>query len=82
MTQHSAVQEAEYSEQFHSMQEAAGVLTNLDLVEACVNAETINFELFKEVASMHAEAAQLQETLSQLERQAGKLRSVIHSALM
>lgn len=70
------LQETEYAEQFRSMLQAAGVATNLDLVEACVSAETVNFELFKEVASMHAEAAQLQETVSQLERQAGKFRSV------
>ena len=39
------VQKAEYREQFESMQQAAGVSSILDLVQACVNAETVNFEL-------------------------------------
>ena len=41
------VQEVQLQEQCESMQQAAGVSSNLDLVEACVSADTINFELFK-----------------------------------
>ena len=69
------MQEAEYKEQFESMQQAAGVSTNLDLVEACVGAESVNFELFKEVARLNQEAAEQQKAVSLLEQQAGKLRS-------
>ena len=41
------VQEAEFQEHFESMQQAADVSSNLDQVEACVSADTVNFELFK-----------------------------------
>ena len=69
------IQETEYKEQFESMQQAAGVSSNLDLVEACVTAETTNFELFKEVARLNQEAAEQQKAVSLLEHRAGKLRS-------
>ena len=46
------MQETEYREQFESMQQAAGVSSILDLVQACVNAETVNFELLIYVARL------------------------------
>lgn len=62
------------------MQQAVGAPSNLDLVDACVNAETVNFELFKEVARLNQEAAWIQQLVSQQQQQANKMRSVCHNS--
>ena len=56
------------------MQQAAGVSSNLDLVDACVNAETVNFDLFKEVARLNQEAARMQQLVSQQQLQSNNMR--------
>ena len=69
------MQEAEAEEQFEHMQQAAGRSSKAQLVDAYVTAEAANFELFNQVAGIHAQAAELQDLIVQQQVNIGRLRS-------
>ena len=68
------LQERECEEQFHSMLQAGGLVSPAQLVDTYVTAEASNFELFNEVASINAQAAQLQQLIGQQQLLIGRLR--------
>ncbi len=70
----AGMQESECEEQFGRMQQAAGMSSAAQLVDAYVMAEAANFELFNQVAGINAETAQLQELIVQQQVLIGRLR--------
>ena len=56
------------------MQQAAGMSSVSELVEAYVAAEAANFELFNQVAGINAQAAELQDHIVQQQVMIGRLR--------
>lgn len=56
------------------MQQAAGMSSRAQLVEAYVTAEAANFELFNQVAAINAQAAELQDVIVQQQVTIGRLR--------
>ena len=72
---HLWIQEAEAEEHFEQMQQASGMGSKLELVDAYVTAEAANFELFNQVAGINAQAAELQDLIVQQQVTVGRLRS-------
>lgn len=68
------MQEKEGEEQFERMQEASGMSSTAQLVDAYVTAEAANFELFNQVAGINTQTAQLQELIVQQQLLIGRLR--------
>ena len=68
------MQEKEGEEQFERMQEASGMSSTAQLVDAYVTAEAANFELFNQVAGINTQTAQLQELIGQQQLLIGHLR--------
>ena len=68
------MQEKEGEEQFERMQEASGMSSTAQLVDAYVTAEAANFELFNQVAGINTQTAQLQELIVQQQLLISRLR--------
>lgn len=58
------------------MQQAGGMSSKMQLVDAYITAEAANFELFNQVAGINAQAAELQDLIVQQQVTVGRLRSV------